>query len=320
MIMLLSIRHRLEFLVFQTLVCVVDCLSPRATARLAGQLAWIIHYVLPRKWTRYKVAHENVRHAFGDRYSDDEIEVLVYQMWVHLFRTVAEIVQSVRKLHIHSYRRSIQFADFTRTNEAITSGRRVLMLGGHFGNWEIGTTLLGMWGVQMGVVARELDNPYLHDWFRKYREMTGHRLMMKSGGYDDMLAILQKGGNLGMLCDQDAGPRGLFVDFFGRPASTFKSIALLALEYDALIIVGYSIRRPDTFDESPWVNFEVGCEVLIDPRNITSSDPVGEITRLYTAALERAVRRAPEQYFWVHRRWKSEPKVRQKTEPLRMAG
>lgn len=318
--MLLSIRRRLEFLVFQTLVCIVDCLSPRASARLAEQLAWIIHYVLPRKWTRYKVAHENVKLAFGDRYSDAEIEALVYRMWIHLFRTVAEIVQSVRKLHIHSYRDSVQFADFTRTNEAVCSGRRVITLGAHFGNWEIGPSLFGIWGFPMGIVARELDNPYLHEWFRRYREMTGHRLMMKSGGYDDMTTLLQKGGNLGMLCDQDAGPRGLFVDFFGRPASTFKSIALLALEYDALIIVGYAFRRPDTFDKSPWVNFEVGCEALIDPRTISGSDPVGEITRQYTAALERAIRRAPEQYFWVHRRWKSEPRVKSKTPPQRLAG
>ncbi len=320
MIMPRSVRHRLEYLVFQTLVCVVDCLSPRATVWLAESLAWLIHCILPRKLTRYKVARDNIRLAFGDKYSEEEIDQLVYRMWVHLFRTVAEIVQSVRKLHIHSYRQAIHFADFTRTNEAVCSGRRVIMLGGHFGNWEIGTTLLGMWGFPMGVVARELDNPYLHEWFRRFREMTGHRLMMKSGGYDDMNALLRKGGNLGMLCDQDAGPRGLFVDFFGHPASTFKSIALLALEYDALIIVGYSIRRPDNYDESPWVKFEVGCEALIDPRTINSNDPVGEITRQYTAALERAICKAPEQYFWVHRRWKSEPKVRQRALPQRLAG
>ena len=190
--MFLSVRHRLEFLVFQMLVCVVDCLSPRRTARLAGQFAWVIHYVLPRRWTRYKVARDNVRLAFGEQYSEAEIEQLVYRMWVHLFRTVAEIVQSTRKLHLHSYRQSIQFADFTRTNDAICSGRRVLLLGGHFGNWEIGPTLFGLWGFPMGVVAREMDNPYLHEWFRNYRELTGHRLMLKNGGYDSMTALLER--------------------------------------------------------------------------------------------------------------------------------
>lgn len=307
---MLFVRHRLEYLVFQIFVCVIDCLTPRTSAWLARLLATFIHYGLPRKWTRYAVAHENLRRAFGNQYTDAEIELLVYKMWTHLFRTVAEIVQSTRKLHLHSYRQIIDFADFTRTNEAICSGRRVLMLGGHFGNWEVGTALFGMWGFPMGIIAREMDNPFLHTWFQNQRELTGHRMMLKSGDFDEMIALLKKGGNLGLLCDQDAGPRGVFVDFFGVPASTFKSIALLAIEYDALIMVGYSIRQPDSRDDQLWSRFEVGCEAVIDPRNINNSDPVGEMTRRFTAALEQAIRRAPEQYFWIHRRWKSEPRVR----------
>ena len=318
--MLLAWRHRWEFLAFQIVVCLIDCLSPRMAARMAANLAWLVHYGLPRKLTRFKVARDNIRTAFGEQYTDAEIDRLVYGMWVHLFRTVVETVQAPRKLHMHSYRHSMRFADFTRSNEAVCSGRPVLLLGGHFGNWEIGISLYGMWGFPMGVVAREMDNPYLHEWFRNAREQTGHRLMLKQGGFDDMTALLAKGGNLGLLCDQDAGARGLFVDFFGKPASTFKSIALLALEYDALIIVGYAIRESDNFDEAGWSKFEVGCETLIDPRLTTTNDPVGEITQQYTSALERAIRRAPEQYFWVHRRWKSEPRIRQKTQPQRLAG
>lgn len=303
---MLNLRHRVEFFAFQSIVCLIDCLSPRTAAWFARLFATIIHYGLPRKWTRFKVAKDNVIRAFGDRYTSEEVDRIVYEMWVHLFRTVVEFVHSARKLHLHTYRQTVQFADFTRTNEAICSGRRVLMLGGHFGNWEVGTSLFGMWGFPMGIVAREMDNPYLHDWFRRQRELTGHRMLLKSGDYDEMIHLLEKGGNLGLLCDQDAGPRGVFVDFFGTPASTFKSIALLALEYDALIMVGYSIRLPDQADDRFGARFEVGCEAVIDPRQITSSDPVGEITQQYTFALERAIRRAPEQYFWVHRRWKSE--------------
>lgn len=313
---MLWLRHRLEFLLFKTLICIVDCFSLRTIVWLAKSLATFIHYGLPRKLTRYEVAYENLRRAYGDQFTDAQIDALVYKMWVHLFRTVAEFVQSPRKLHLHSYREMIEFADFTRTNEAICSGRRVLMLGGHFGNWEIGTTLFGMWGFPMGIVAREMDNPYLHNWFLNQREMTGHRMLLKSGNFDEMTALLEKGGNLGLLCDQDAGPRGIFVDFFGSPASTFKSIALLALEYDALLMVGYSIRQPDQFGEQFWSRFELGCEAVIDPRTIESHDPVGEITRQFTLALERAIRRAPEQYFWIHRRWKSEPRKRKVVDHL----
>lgn len=316
------LRHRLEYLIFRTLVCLVDCLSLRTSAWLATLLAIVIHYRLPRKWTRYPIAYENLRRAFGNRYTDAEIEGIVFQMWVHLFRMIVEFVQSDRKLHLHSYREIIGFADFTRTNEAICSGRRVLMLGGHFGNWEIGTALFGMWGFPMGIVAREMDNPLLHDWFQKQREITGHRMLLKKGDFDEMVVLMEKGGNLGLLCDQDAGPRGVFVDFFGSPASTFKSIGLLALEYDALIMVGYSIRLPDQFNCQRWARFELGCEAVIDPREAQGVDPVGQITAQYTLALECAVRRAPEQYFWVHRRWKSEPRKRKnvEVEQPRLAG
>ncbi len=121
------------------------------------------------------------------------------------------------------------------------------------------------------------------------------------------MTLLERGGSVAMLGDQDAGRSGLFVDFFGRPASTFKSIALLAMEYKALICVGYARRLDNEMLPGGWPRFELGCEEVVDPLEFDSADALREITQRYTAALERVVRRAPEQYFWVHRRWKSPP-------------
>ena len=125
-----------------------------------------------------------------------------------------------------------------------------------------------------------------------------------------MLGFLEARGQLAMLCDQDAGGSGLFVDFFGKPASTFKSIALLALEYRAVICVSYARRLPDNFAANRWVKYELGTEEIIDTAEFDGPNAVRELTEQYTAALERAIRRAPEQYFWVHRRWKSQPRQR----------
>jgi KDO2-lipid IV(A) lauroyltransferase len=304
------LRHRLEFLAFRLAVCLIDCLSPRTAARWADRLAAILCDWLPARWTRTDVVHDNLRKAFGPQLTEAELRRLRHGMWTHLFRTVIEMVQAPRKLHLHSYRRIVEFDGLAETNNALLSGRRVLLLGGHFGSWEICTTLFGLWGFRVGIVAREMDNPYLHDWFWRERQAAGHRLLAKKGDFDEMLALLERGGNVGLLCDQDAGSRGLFVDFFGTPASTFKSIALLALEYDAILIVGSTIRLPDDFDRTGWSRFRMQMEAVIDPRQITSKDPVREITQRFTAALERSVRRAPEQYFWLHRRWKSEPRKR----------
>ncbi len=319
-------RRRLEYVVFRSLVCVIQMLSPVRGRDLAESLGFLFHRVLPRKLTRYAVASENLRQALGPDATDVEIDSVIGRMWVHLFRVIAEVVQLPRKIRHENFLESVSYgvgrADCWR---AFNSGRPVLLLGGHFGNWEVANAVFGMFGIRMGVIARDLDNPYLHGWFKRFREHTGHVLVSKAGASEDMLPLLAKRGHVALLCDQDAGARGLFVPFFGKPASTFKSIALMALEYRALICVGGAIRLPDQFqrtdlDGSPWSRFEMCCEEVIDPDTIDSTDPVGEITRRYTAALERMIRRAPEQYFWVHRRWKSLPQQRRASQGLKKAG
>ncbi|MBA3311669.1 MAG: lysophospholipid acyltransferase family protein [Planctomycetaceae bacterium] len=280
----------------------------RTSVRLAESLAFLFARILPQKLVRGHVARENLRLAFPQR-SPGAIDDLVYGMWRHLFRMVVEIVQLPRKVGRDNMADVFTFRNRDETVRAMCSGRPVLVLGGHFGNWEVGNVAFGAFGFPVNAVARDLDNPYLHEWFLKIRRKSGGKLISKRGGGGEMTEVLARRGLLGLLCDQDAGDKGLFVRFFGRDASTFKSIALLAMEYRALIVVGYSLRLPDDFRNAHWVRYEIGCEDIIDPEETTD---IEEITRRYTAALERVVRRAPEQYFWVHRRWKSKPRERVK--------
>lgn len=122
-----------------------------------------------------------------------------------------------------------------------------------------------------------------------------------------MVEILRTGGVLSFLADQDAGQRGLFVEFFGRPASTHKAIALLALEHRAPVVVGYARRM------GPGFRYEVGCADVIDPDEWTgTADDARLLTQRYTSAIERIVRRDPEQYLWLHRRWKHQPQIRRR--------
>jgi Kdo2-lipid IVA lauroyltransferase/acyltransferase len=117
-----------------------------------------------------------------------------------------------------------------------------------------------------------------------------------------MQGILSRGGILATLADQDAGQRGLFVDFFGRPASTHKAIALLALEYSVPIVVSLArnLGRP--------LSYEMATEEVILPEEYQGRpDAVQALSQRFTAVLERGIRRAPEQYFWLHRRWKHQP-------------
>ncbi len=304
-------KRYLEYIAFRTVAALAQALSPRGCRFVAECLAGLI-LLLPRKLTRYQVAAENLRTAFGPDLSDATIRQTIYRMWRHLFLLVAEMLQLPRRLTLATVTDAIRFRNKSDVVTALSSGRPVLVLSGHLGNWEMAVSVFGLFGYRMGVVGRTLDNPWLERWFQRFRGYTGHVPLAKKGSYDEMLEILSRGGALALLADQDAGSGGVFVDFFGKPASTYKSLALLALEYDALIVVGYAQRREQDLMASGWPRFELGCEAVVDPRECTTMDPVRELTERYTLALETAIRRAPEQYFWVHRRWKTAPDARAK--------
>ncbi len=307
-----DLQHRAVYLVFRVLLCGLQMLSVRNAARGARAFSWFMMQLVPRKMSRVAVAEENIRRAFGDDIPDARVQGIVRGMWEHLFRLLVEWAQLPRKMELTNCREVVVFRQRQQVLKALCSGRPVFVLGGHFGNWEVSMATFGFFGFPMGVIAREMDNPYLHDWFVRSRQQFGHRLLLKDGGWGDMVTAAEAGGNLGILCDQDAGRRGVFVDFFGSPASTFKSIALMAMEYDALLVMGYGIRLPDDFENARWSRFEIGCEEVIDPREFTGGDAVKQITQRFTSALEAAIRRAPEQYFWVHRRWKTDAVTRKK--------
>jgi KDO2-lipid IV(A) lauroyltransferase len=179
------------------------------------------------------------------------------------------------------------------------------MVTGHFGNWELGGHCLGLLGFTTHAIARPLDNPYLDRYFRALRQRAGQQVLNKNGDFDRIQAVLHRGGALATLGDQDAGPKGLFVDFFGRPASTHKAVALLALERDVpMVVIG--VPR---LGEPLRYRVEVG-DVILPEEYAGRPDAVRAITQRFTAALERLVRRHPEQYFWLHRRWKHQPAAR----------
>src|SRR5260370_9324904 len=164
----------------------------------------------------------------------------------------------------------------------------------------------GLHGLRGGIVARRLDNPYLDRFLARFRSKTGLTLLDKCADYARILDLLAGGGGLGMVGDQDAGPRGLFVNFFGRPASTFKSIALLSLEYNAPIVVTASARIGHPMRYRFYLE-----DVILPEEHSQHADPTLPLTQRYTDALERMVRRHPEHYFWLHRRWKHQPPVKE---------
>ncbi len=309
----LKLRQLLEYTIFQTLLFVVKCLPVRASVVLAEWLAWMMVRVVPQKLSRCDVAKDNLKLAFGESMADDQANRIIYGMWLHLFRMVCEMIQLPRRFRLANCADVLNFERRNDCVRALCSGRPVLFLGGHFGNWEVSVSTFGHFGFPMGVVARQLDNPYLHKWFKEFRESTGNTLILKNGAGAELSDIMEHRGMASMLCDQDAGRSGIFVDFFGRPASTFKSIALLAFQYNALIVVGGAFRLPEASQgDCRWIRFSVSTQDVIDPVDFQGANGINELTQRFTSSLEALIRKAPEQYFWVHRRWKTPPDARKK--------
>jgi Kdo2-lipid IVA lauroyltransferase/acyltransferase len=291
----------LAYLAVRFVVAFAQMLSIEQSYALARLLAWLIYKVDAR---HRKVGIDNLVQAFGDRFTERERDQIVRGVYRHFCMMLMEILHAPRKLHLENWRASVELAGLAPVMDHLISGDRpLIVLTGHYGNWELAGFLFGMFGFPTVAVARTLDNPYLERYLREFRERTGQSLIPKTGGFDQMIEVLQKNRALTFLADQDAGQRGMFVDFFGHPASTHKAIALLAIEHQAPVAVGVARRI------GPGFRYEIRCEDLIDPAELSgSADDVRILTQRFTTALERLIRQDPTQYLWLHRRWKHQPK------------
>ncbi len=293
------------YLLVRVLVCLLQSLSLEIGRRIAHGLAWLAYHLDRR---HREVAKENLRQAFPCRYTEAEIDVLVRDVYRHFFEVVIDMVHLPRKLQPGNWKRHLAGKELGPLLAAMLSGRPVLIVTGHFGNWEMAGYAMAMLGFQSYAVARPLDNPHLDRFLRQFRERTGQTLLNKKGDLDRIEQILQSGGTICTLADQDAGQRGLFVEFFGRPASTHKAIALLALKHHAAVAVA-GIRKV-----GEPLRFEAHVTDVIPPKAFeTMANPVRELTQRFTSALERLARIDLRQYFWLHRRWKHQPQERRRS-------
>jgi Kdo2-lipid IVA lauroyltransferase/acyltransferase len=299
-------RPWLDYLVYlavRLVVAFAQMLTIEQCYALARFLAWVIYQVDGR---HRKVGLENLALAFGDQYTDAERDRIVRGVYIHFCCMLMEILHTSRKIHLTNWRdRIVLVRHEALMDQRITGDRPMILLTGHYGNWELAGYLFGLFGFPTVSVARTLDNPYLDRFLRSFRERTGQSLIPKTGGFDQMVEVLQDNRMLCFLADQDAGQRGLYVDFFGRLASTHKAIALLAIEHRAPVVVGVARRI------GPGFRYEVRCEEVIDPAELTgTAEDVRILTQRFTSALERLIRQDPTQYLWLHRRWKHQPKVK----------
>ena len=186
---------------------------------------------------------------------------------------------------------------------ARASGRGVILFTGHVGAWELSSFALSLFGYPLSFLVRRIDNPKIETLVDARRERLGNRTIDKRSAAREMLQIMQSGGTLGILVDLNTLDReGIFVDFFGVPASTTFMLAKLALRTDALVLPVFAPWDP----QSRRFLLKIG-EPLAVERSGNDEDDVRRLTQLFTGVVEEYVRRYPDQWLWIHRRWKTRP-------------
>jgi KDO2-lipid IV(A) lauroyltransferase len=299
------LRYLLDYFVYLTVrvaVCVIQAMSLEACATLARRLAYLASDVFN---IRRRVVDDNLKHAFPEL-SANERRVMARQMWEHLLLMAFEVMQAPRKIHDTNWRDYVQLVEPDVIIRACFDDRPLVIISGHYGNFELSGYVLALLGFPTFTVARTLDNRFLDQYVNDFRGRTGQYILQKKGSSNEIEQVMNAGGTIALLGDQYAGRKGCWVEFFGRPASSHKAIALFTLGGNAPAVFAFA-RRP-----GKMMHIEMGTDGLLDPDTMPSNlRTVPDVTRWYNQKLEHAIRQAPEQYWWLHRRWR-QAKVRKK--------
>ena len=291
-------KEGLEWAAAWTVLKVLGLL-PREVARGAGALAARGLYALTPKLR--KTAETNLRIAFPE-WSEERSAEVIRGMVRNLGWMAAEFARLPRYSR-QNIENVVVLAGHEHFLEAQRRGKGVLVLTGHIGAWELSSFAHALYGYPMHYMARPLDNRRVDALVNRYRCLAGDRLIFKNESARAMLKILKDGGTIGILADQNTLPsEGVFVDFFGKKACTTAGIARVALHTDAAVVPGYAVW--DGGLKKYRLRFEPAVELV---RTGDTEQDVCENTQKFTKVIEEIIRKYPEQWVWVHARWKMRP-------------
>jgi Kdo2-lipid IVA lauroyltransferase/acyltransferase len=291
-------RHRLEYALIWPVVKVLGAL-PRPLARTLGVLLAGAVYHLHRRLR--KVGLRNLEIAYPEMAAAGRKRI-VRGVFVSLGRQLAEFCQFPRYTRDNVSQVAV-YEGFENFDAAQRRGKGVLFLTAHLGGWEVGSFVHSIHGHRLRIVVRALDNPYLDRLVERYRTLHGNSTFEKQDFARGLISAMRAGETVGLLMDQNmTPPAGVFVDFFGVPACTASGIARVALRTDASVVPAFTIwddvRRKYRITFAPRLTL---------PKTGDDERDVVNATQLFTAVIEEYVRKFPDQWLWVHRRWKTRP-------------
>jgi len=284
-------RERIEFAAFQAVKWLVLALPLKSAQRLGAFIGRVAYTVVA---SRRRTALENLRYAFPEK-SGSELAAIAKGAFQNYGIALMELLWFPHLTDASI--RSVLHPDIIERR--FSEGKGLVMLSGHFGNWEL--SALGMahlCGHPFSVIVQTQSNSRINEVINRHRCLFGNRAVPMNVSVRESLKTLQEGGIVAIAPDQSGPMEGVFVDFFGRRVASHQGPAALALRSGAVVIMGFMIRQPDlTYDV---VLEEVSTENL----HGTRSENVEELTQRHTALLESYIRRYPDHWLWMHRRWK----------------
>jgi Kdo2-lipid IVA lauroyltransferase/acyltransferase len=291
----MRIRHRLEYIATRGFM-LFAMLSPLPLVWKVADVVGAGAYALGM---RRKVTLDNLRLAFPEKTSE-ELTAIAKSAYRQFGRMLFEFMR-FPALDSKTVLESCEIVNRHLFDEALASGKGGVLVAGHFGNWELMGAHLARLGYPIYFLVGEQRNRLVDDVMNKHRERMGIRIIHRGIAVRGVIRALRDNGFVAMLADQDARSAGEFVEFFGRPASTFQGPAVFALKTGASIFFGGPIRIANGRHRIEVERFSVDGMEAVTPENIR------QLTQAYTSALERIIRRYPDHWFWMHRRWKSSP-------------
>jgi Kdo2-lipid IVA lauroyltransferase/acyltransferase len=267
---------------------------PLTLVRRVGELLGLTFYLVDRVHRRIALA--NLQVAFPKR-SEQECRAIARSMFQHFGRLLLELLKYAslppgRQLDL------VEWEGEERVRLALAQGKGILFCTGHFGFWEQQALAHALKFEPMAVMARPLDNPPLHDLLERMRTSNGNSVLYRHGAVRKALRLLAEGKSVGILIDQHmTSPDAIYVDFFGRPAATTSTLAALAIRTGAPVIPLFAFPVPGG-------RYRMIYEHPVEPPPSDSADAVREFTQRCTDVLEMHVRRHPELWLWMHRRWR----------------